>query len=236
MNTLAELGTEVAEDYFKRDDMAALATKQAAKVYQLVCSKVPFEALQTKTIERPVSATDVVHSLVDVAPEIAGIMSVRMTFGSASRVRRLTRSNVRLFDQANPTMTGDPSLYARFGNAIEFNTLPRVATYTYRIRYWSRPTMSANAGDTPILCPYEWRELLFWETVYRVYLLLDQHEKAMMLVQPAAMPRQATPNYVRSHDNGIIPRLWNDLLLTIQQREAVDEEYTINPISRRYTA
>ena len=235
MSVISDIASRVCEDYLKRDDLLALAAKEAWTVYQLVCSKVPFDELSTTSAERPVSTTTAVHSLSDLQPELAGVVSIRMNYGS-NRVRRLRRSHVRLFDALNPALTGQPALYARWGNSIEFDRVANISGYTYRVRYWSRPTPEADVGDTQILTPPEWDELYMWETLYRLYTLLDQHEKAMSLIQTAMMPRQASPKRTITFEAGIIPRLWNDLLVTVSQRENTDEEFSINPTTRPYTA
>jgi hypothetical protein len=51
---------------------------------------------------------------------------------------------------------------------------------------------------------------------------------------PMPMPRQMSPKKTQMFEVGIIPRLYNDLLKTINMREAVDEDFSVNPIRRRY--
>lgn len=100
---------------------------------------------------------------------------------------------------------------------------------------WVNDITPALQYATTLLTPLEWDELMKWETLYRVYHYLDNLDKAMSLVQPAAIPRQATPKKVPMIETGIIPRLWNDLLTTISQQENVDEDFSINPVIRAYS-
>jgi len=82
-----------------------------------------------------------------------------------------------------------------------------------------------------------WVELHKWETLYRLYNHLEQWEKAQMLIAPAAMPVYQSPKHKRlmTEEVGIIPRLWNSLLRTVDERENVDEDFSINPVVRGYT-
>lgn len=82
-----------------------------------------------------------------------------------------------------------------------------------------------------MVIPGEWHELVKYETMYRAYIeLLDEQEKALMMMQPAMLPRQGSPTKIRSAEVGVIPRLWNDLLRTVSQREHVDEDLAISPM------
>jgi hypothetical protein len=96
-------------------------------------------------------------------------------------------------------------------------------------------TTQTDFQNTILLTPIEWDELLHWETLYRVYNALDQQDKAAALVQPAMMPRQPSPKKTTTFEAGIIPRLWNDLLVTMSQVENTDEDFSINPIIRAYS-
>lgn len=88
----------------------------------------------------------------------------------------------------------------------------------------------------PFVTPEEWDELIRWETLYRVYIALDQIDKAQALVTPQGLPRQqGSPKKIRVFETGIIPRLWNDLLETVSQKENVDEDFSINPVIRPYS-
>jgi hypothetical protein len=42
-------------------------------------------------------------------------------------------------------------------------------------------------------------------------------------------------NKIHSHEMGILPRLWNDLLQTLASREGPYMEYALAPLIRRYT-
>lgn len=94
---------------------------------------------------------------------------------------------------------------------------------------------SLRISSHTLLMPEEWEELLMWETLYRLYTATEQHDKAMLLVAPTMTPRMPTPKKITIREVGIIPRLWNDLLQTVYGREGVDEDFSINPISRPYS-
>lgn len=231
MSTIAEVAGRVAERWLKRTDLLADCVAECAEVYRLIGARVPFDSLQQTSAERAVLTSTASYSLADLEPRLAGIVSIRMSFGN-NRVRRLKRSHARLFDQLNPAMTGEPAMYARWGDNIEFNCLPNRDTYTYRVRYWSRPTLNVDVGATVLLIPEEWEELLMWETLYRMYYILDQPEKAQSLVMTSFMPQQPGVNRKLQFETAIIPRLWNDLLRTVSQREAIDEDFSMAPTVR----
>jgi len=88
---------------------------------------------------------------------------------------------------------------------------------------------------TNLITPTEWDALFKWETLYKVLHYLDQQDKAMMLVQPQPLPRQATPKKVQMVEVGMIPRLRNDVLTTVSQQENTDEDFSINPVIRAYS-
>jgi len=221
----------VVERWLKRADLLDDAVQECAEVYRLICARVPFDSLQHTSAERSVLTSTASYSLADLEPRLAGIVSIRLTFGSG-RVRRIGRSHVRVFDTLNPTQKGEPALYARWGDNIEFNCLPIRDSITYRVRYWSRPTLDVERGATVLLIPEEWEELLMWETLYRMYYILDQPEKAQSLVMSAFMPQQPSINRKLQFETAIIPRLWNDLLRTVSQREAIDEDFALTPMLR----
>lgn len=238
MSTLLDIANWVTQDYLNRADIQTIANSAAIEVYQTICAKIPFDQLMTTSAELPViaatSSYDLTTGLTALSPALRAIASIRMTFSSTNR-RRLRRSHVRVYDSLSFTTTGQTATYARWGNTIELNPPPIDATPTFRVRYWSRPTLAAPPVNTVILTPTEWDSLYKWETLYKVLHYLDQQDKAMMLVQPAPLPRQSTPKKVQMIETGIIPRLWNDLLTTVSQQENVDEDFSINPVIRAYS-
>ncbi len=234
MSTLQQIGEEAAVDVLHMPNLIGLATKQAEKMYLLVGSKVPFDHLMQTSAERALTTTDYSYSIADLDPPLCGIVSIRLTISSTS-VRRLKRSHVRSFDLLPYSGTGIPARYARWGNTLEFDKKPSSSSYTYRIRYWTRPTIESEPGDTTIESPIEWDELYKWLTVHRLLLHLQRHEEASYLVMPAALPRQASPKKTTLFEVGIIPQLWNDLLTTVSQKENIDESFSVNPIVRPYT-
>ena len=168
-------------------------------------------------------------------PSLRAIASMRLSFSSTNR-RRPRRSHVRVYDSLSFTQPGFCATYARWGNSIEFNPPPNSSIYTFRVRYWSRPTIDPiTPVNTVIITPEEWDTLYKWETLYKVLHYLDQQDKAMALMQPQPLPRQSTPKKVPIVEIGIIPRLYNDLLTTVSQQENTDEDFSINPVIRAYS-
>lgn len=233
--TLGDIATAVVDDHLKRDDLREQAIRAAKKVYLLICGKVPFDELCVTSPEVNFAVGVSSYSLQTCigVDSVAGIVSIRVTAGSIRR--RLKRSHARAYDALGSIVNGIPSSYARWGHNIEVNPAPVSPSYTWRVRYWSRPTIDTDVALTELLTPPEWDELLEWETLYRMYTILEEHEKAMMLVAPKSYPRQASPYKERTAELGIIPRLWNDLLKTVSQRENIDEDFTVNPIQRAVT-
>ena len=58
----------------------------------------------------------------------------------------------------------------------------------------------------------------------------------MSLMQTSMLPNQASPKKKKVDEMGIIPRLWNNLLSNMSFRENIDEDFSINPLIRRYTS
>lgn len=237
--TLDDIATWCTSTMMKRSDLTTEARQSALAVYLLVCQKIPFEGLQQRSAELPLIAGtdsyDLTSGPTQLTPELAGIMSIRYTNGT--RKWRVRRSHSRLFDAVQSTTNSDPRMYARFGKTVEFNPTPNSSTATFRVRYWSNPTIvaSPNEHTTTLVTPVAWDELFKWETLYRLYFITGQEEKAAQLIMPMPMPRQPSPKRTEMFEVGIIPRLWNDLLKTISQRENVDEDFSINPIRRDYS-
>lgn len=238
--TLDNIATWAMTTMMKRDDLTTEAREAAKGVYLLVCQKIPFEALQKRSAELPMQANVDTYDLASgptvLSPDLAGIMSIR--YSNGTRKWRWKRSHSRLFDSISVTTSSDPRLYARFGTTIEVHPPPSSSAATFRVRYWSNPTLvaSPNEHTTTLVTPVAWDELFKWETLYRLYFITGQEDKAAQLIMPMPMPRQMQPKRTQMFEVGIIPRLWNDLLATINMREAVDEDFSVNPIRREYTS
>ncbi len=237
--TLQNIAERVALKIVRRygDDTLEFAVTAAVEAYYSMCSKVQFEAIQTTGSEISTVADQAEYDLSALDPPVAGIVNVRYTQASGVK-RRLKRSSTKVFDGVSSiTSTPSPYLYAHWGESIELFQPPNSANDTFRLRYWSMPSISTtNPGAHVVDIAKEWHELLLYETLFRVYHFLETPEKAMALMAPAIMPRQGSPKKVRSFEMGIIPRLWNDLLATRAEREHSDEDFSINPVVRRYTA
>ncbi len=220
-----------------RNDVLDRATQNAVSAYVDVCGRVPFENLQFMTGELPTVSGQGVYDISSY--NVAGIISIRFTF-APGQVIRLKRSHVRQFDVFQ-TIQSKPFMYARFNQTIELQPIPDSSSYTYRIRFWQFPSIDSSptgfpGATTMLVTPLQWDTLFKYETLYRTYLDLDMYEKASYLMAPSALPRQATPKRVLNAEVGILPRLWNELMMTYQQREGADEDYSINPAQRSYTS
>lgn len=217
----------------KRPDTLPIAIEDAVNFYKLLCSAVPFDELMVSSAERPLANGTISYDLSDLP--LKGIMSIRLTW-AANKYRRLRRTHSRVYDSLGSTVPGVPASYARWGKSIEINPTPNLDSYTYRIRYWSAPTIDVVPENTTIVLDDPWLELMRYETLFRTYLAFEEFEKANLLVAPVPMPRQPSPQATRVFEYGIIPKLWNDLLRTISQRENGDEDFSINPVVRPYTS
>lgn len=236
MSTLGSIASEVANEYFKREDVYPMALKFAERAYLLITKKVPFGELQNKSSEVPISTTDVEHDITTFDPKVAGIIHIRIT-DPTGNVRKAGRSNTTVQDMVQTAAGAPPSRYARFARNIEFDRVAPATGWTFMMRYWAAVEILEEPADT-ILCwedQREWDDLLYWETVYRVHLHLGQANEAAQLVQVMPMPRGPETTRRQMFEVGIIPRLWNDLLRTIADRESIDEDYGINPQVRRST-
>lgn len=230
--TVADIGSWVIRRN-KRPDVLEQSCENALNFYKLLCQAVPFEELETTSAERTLTGAEGTHSLSDL--NINGIASIRLTT-STGVFRRLRRSHVRVYDSLGSISYNPPATYARWGKAIELNPIPASSSlYTIRLRYWAEPVIAAVENETTIVCPDPWLELVRYETLYRTYMDFEEYEKANMLVAPLPIQRTPSPHKQRTFEYGVIPKLWNDLLRTVKQRENVDEDFSINPLVRRYT-
>lgn len=231
---VASIATWCTQTILKRSDVQTEAEDLAMGVYRTVCQKVPFEELQIKGAEKTLTAGVDTYNLNTLyGVELAGIMSIRYT-PAPGRSWRLRRSHTRVYDAVQFVAGIDPRTYARFGNSIELMPAPQSSTASIRVRFWQMPDVSAGSASL-LVNPAAWDVLLKWETMYQLYYVVGEAEKAMMLMYPPTLPPQPTPHKRPSYEVGIIPRLWNDLLRTVAERENVDEDFSINPVVRPYT-
>jgi hypothetical protein len=237
--TIGDIANWVCAGKLKRLDLLTDAIDAAWDVYNTTCKKVPFDSLRHTSQELPLAANTNQYDLSTIQATggqlIAGICSLRLTY-STGRFRRLRRSHVRVYDALGFDNFSTPATYARWGRMLEFQPGAKTAM-TFRLRYWAAPSSGTLPSKESIilLTPTEWDELFKWETLYRMYIHLDMFEKAQQLVQPVGMQRQQSPKKTIMFETAILPRLWNDLLSTIDQRENVDEDFSINPMVRHYT-
>lgn len=237
MATLGDIAERAATRVLNRtDELRDEAINCCADAYRAMCSGVPFDDIQVVSSEISTVADQVAYELSTLRPLLRAIDSIRYT-QSGGTTRRLRRSHVRQYDaQSSATSSSSgPYSYGRQGSTIEFNPAPDSASDTFRIRYWSLPDISTTDTKRHVIeIGVEWHEILLWETVYRLYHFLETPEKAHQLMQPSfVMPGGGRK---RSVDIGILPRLWNEHLSTIYEREFADEDFSINPVYRRYTS
>lgn len=215
----------------KRPEALAQTVENAVNFYELLVSSIPFEEYETLSEERALESGEVVHDISDL--NINAILSVRLTNGAQKR--RLKRSHTRLYDSLNSVVPGIPATYARFAKTVELNPTPSSSAMTLRLRYWAGVVRATADAETVILLPNIWMELMRYETLYRTYMDFQQVEMAAQLVSPMPVQRTPNPHTTKVFEYGIIPKLWNDLLKTVKQRENGDEDFSINPVVRRYT-
>jgi hypothetical protein len=189
-------------------------------------SKIPFEELRATDTITCAIGDDTIDLSTEI-PDLTGIISIKITYDTNSSVR-LKRNHIRNFDNRPVLPNGKPFEYARFGKNIEISPPPD-NTYVLSIRYWQKPVLEGVIADTELLVPDAWLELIEWETFYRILLMTGRHNEANNLIIPSMQPRMPSPKSTIQTDMGIIPRLWNELLSTIEQREYADEDFSINP-------
>lgn len=239
MATISALRGEIESDILVRTDMPNTIDRCIRDVHRVVCGKVPFDELHAGPFTIACVVGQQAYNLATLLaagtqPALAGIMNIRIEYTS-SQVLRLKRDHVRTFDSMAVPANSKPVKYARFGQTIEIWP-PPLDTYSMKMRYWKKPVENATLANTDLAVPDEWLELIKWEAMYRLYTLLNRPIEAMTLLTPSQLPNYPSGKKTRVHEIGIIPRLWNDLLLTISQRENVDENFSINPHVRRYTS
>lgn len=233
--TIVDVANFVTVDYLNRSDIQAVAQKSALKVYRMICAKIPFDQLTQVTSEIPLTSGVDKYDLSTLVPPILGIIDIRLTINSTTK-RRLRRSNPRLYDALSVVTVGQPATYARTAaQQIQFSPPPDSNNYTFRIRYWTRPTEHATPELTVLSTPLEWDSLFEWETAWWVLNATGQEQRASLLIQPMSLPRQSAPKKQPAMEIGIIPRLWNELLTTTSQKENVDEDFSVNPVMRSYS-
>lgn len=227
MATINDIAGEITTDMLKRSDISAMVIKQVKAAYLTICQRVPFEELQTGPSDLTCTIDDPAVDLSSLA--IAGICSIRIVYSATSGMR-LKRNHVRNFDNYATTLASNkPREYARWGKKIELSPPPK-EEYVLKIRYWTYPTIANPVENTTLAMPSAWEELLKWESFHRVLIVLKRPEEAQSLVIPSMQPKMPTSKKVYSSDMGIIPRLWNELLLTVPGRESIDEDFSINPV------
>lgn len=229
MATIGDLTTELESNFLFRVDLTSSLYIFMRNFYRVLCSKVPFEELQLRSNFNCVIG----NAEVDLSSlKLAGIMSIYIEYSSSpSQGIRLKRSHTRLYDNMGTMPNGRPHTYARFNKKIELLPPPD-NTYTLKVRYWQTADINATVQNTTIVAPDAWHELIQWETYYRALMVLNRFNDAQNLILTSMQPKMPSPKKVVEADLGIIPRLWNELLTTIQEREFIDEEFGINPLVR----
>ena len=233
--TLGDIASTVANDILVRpDETIGFAIKAAEMAYRTIANKVPFPELLVRSDEIAVTqdsqTLNLTTNLSDY--EVAGIISIRYKV-SATELFRLTRDDARNHEWYTYQVSGIPRMYARVDqDTIEFNVAPSAA-HTIRVYFWRKPAISVtDPAAHELMIPVEWEELLIWETLYRTYHFLQAFDKAAALMMPAMLPDGQSARKRHSKEMGIIPRLWNDLLSTVNWRESIDEDWGMQPYRR----
>lgn len=237
MATIGDIASIVANDILVRPDATiGFAQTAAIQAYRTLCNKIPFPELLVRSDEIAVTAgtptLDLTTNLSNY--EVAGIISIRYTVDSTHKYR-LIRDDARNHEWYTFQSNGQPRLYSRINeDTIEFNIPPSSSSHTVRVYFWRKPVISTTdpAAHT-LLIPVEWEELLVWETLYRTYHFLQEFDKAHALMVPSMVPPGPSTNKRFAKDMGIIPRCWNDLLKTLNWREAIDEDWGMQPVRRQ---
>lgn len=244
MATLGDIRDICVKDILGRtDDTRFHGLKAARNAYLSICGKVCFPELQAQSGSISVTADSPTVSIS--ALYVAGILTVRYHDDSADTYRTLKRTSVEAIDMIPQRRSGVPAQFARgaSGTTLELNPLPDDSADSIVVRYWRKPPI-ADPNDFDeleahqLLIPLDWEELLQWETLYRLYHYESSAEslqRAMMLVAPSQLPAMGSTKKITSREVGIIPRLWNDLLQTLDQREAPQMDYPLAPRVRAYT-
>ena len=229
--TIGDIADQIAE-HLGRNDQLAFTTKAVWNVYQQICARIPFNELQATSapITVPTLAPSLNYEAAGVT-DLAGIYSITLTDGSIIARIYKAKGGVRDFDAINRMITGGrPARYARWGaKTIEFDKIGN-GTAQVTLRYWQRPQAHTDGVEKTILVtPANWDELFFWEGLYRVLYKLQRIEEAQTLMTGRMIPSapEMRKNYIGTV--GIIPRLWNDVLLTVDQQEGPDDNYGIMP-------
>lgn len=233
MSTVGDVVQELVSEFLNRgEDIVEPATKQCWKAYQMIVLKVPFDDLREKSDELAIATST---NVLDVsALNIAGISWVRVTSPDGQK-RLIDKLTVRHFDGIqDQESTGGPTAWARWNaNQIEFDQYSTTSGWTAMLRYWRRPIAASDGiAATELEMPSEWEDLLFFETLYRVALLMKDYDLATNLITPMPMPRQPSPTKTRTFEIGIIPKLWNDLLRTVEDRESLTSNLATRPMIR----
>lgn len=235
--TLGDVASRVCKDLLHDNALFDVALDHAREIYVRYASSIPFNSLRKRTTGLAVQSDVAEYSLDAWQTDVAGITSLRINFSSTNG-RRLIKKHPREFDQFSAVGTSRPSIYYRWGDDITLYPTPNSAAYTLDLRYWAYPTIDeANLKDHELQTPREWASLYMWETYYELLNgVMDQPDKAMLLMAPSMVPSYPSTRTIRSHgDTGIIPRLLNSLLKTVDQRDYVDDQYSIKPIQMSYT-
>lgn len=213
-----------------RSDLVARATVLTTNVITMVTSRMPMYELRADATPAPLAGATKISSFDTAYPLLSGIISVRAENIAGTTGRRLKKRNIQWFDSlgSRTATSALPAAYCRHGGNLElYPTLSENLNLV--IRYWKRHPVDATPGNTTIVTHESWNELYKWEVYYRLLIHIGEHDKAMGLVVGTQMPYYPAVRKVRMVQMGIIPRLWNELMLTVDQREGIDDDFGIRP-------
>ena len=227
--TIQTFSGEIALNYIRRGDLQNVIEHHMGNFYKVLTARVPFEELMA-TDTYTCGINDPSIDVGTETPDLAGFKSLRINYLDGTGLR-LKKDHVNNFDKTGTPPSRRPCKYARYGKSLELWPPPD-QEYIITARYWKKGVLSGTIGNTVMLVPDEWLELIAWETTYRVLIFLGRMQDAMSLVIGSPQPRMPSPKTVNMVDMGIIPRLWNELMLTIYEREYDSDDFSINPLVR----
>ncbi len=110
--------------------------------------------------------------------------------------RKLARTHWHVLDRIgyNPQISGQPTRYARFGNAVQLDPVPD-GVFAMTVRYRNRP-MDLQSGSTFVGLGSEWEEVIETMATIKGFEALDQRAKAgelRSLLEPMMSIRQDVP-------------------------------------------
>lgn len=165
-----DIKTEIKVKLSQRDDIDVVIQNAIFNAYQDIATIFHHYELETSG-----NVTLVVgqrsYDLATLLPALRVILSVRNT----TLGKKITKTDWRVFDEMSSYSSGPPSRYARFGDTLEFDTLPATA-HVVAVKYAKKVTAFSGSSKS-VLLP-EWDEAILLGSIYRVLERIDENDKA----------------------------------------------------------